>query len=130
VALRAKTVERSVLVTDAVTPAGSAPGRYRVGELEVDLLPEGRVVLAGGDRLAGSALRMDRGVENLMALAGIPLGEAVRMATTNAARAGGVPGRSAGLAPGDRADLVRFRCESDRIEILETWLAGRKVFAS
>ena len=130
VALRAKSIERSVLVTDAVTPAGSPPGRYRVGELEVDLLPEGRVVLAGGDRLAGSALRMDRGVENLMALAGIPLADAVRMATTNAARAGSVPGRSEGLAAGDRADLVRFRCESGRIEILETWLAGRKVFAN
>lgn len=130
VALRAKSVERSVLVTDAVTPAASAPGRYRVGELEVELSPEGRVVLAGGDRLAGSALRMDRGVENLMALAGISLADAVRMATVNAARAGKVPGREAGLAAGDRADLVRFRCDSGRIEVVETWLAGRKVFAN
>ena len=130
VALRAKTIERSVLVTDAVTPAASAPGRYRVGELEVELSPEGRVVLAGGDRLAGSALRMDRGVENLMALAGISLADAVRMATTNAARAGKVPGREAGLAAGDRADLVRFRYDSGRMEIVETWLAGRKVFAN
>ena len=130
VALRAKTIERSVLVTDAVAPAASAPGRYRVGEQEVELSPEGRVVLAGGDRLAGSALRMDRGVTNLMALAGISLADAVRMATTNAARAGKVPGREAGLAAGDRADLVRFRYESGRIEIVETWLAGRKVFAN
>ena len=31
VALRAKGVERSVLVTDAVMPAMCAPGRYRPG---------------------------------------------------------------------------------------------------
>jgi N-acetylglucosamine-6-phosphate deacetylase len=127
VALRAKTVDRSVLITDAATPTGAAPGRYWMGGVEIELLPEGRVVLAGGDRLAGSALRMDRGVENLMKLAGIPLAAAVRMATTNAARAGAVPGRTAGLAPGDRADLVQFRLRAGRIEVLGTWISGRKV---
>jgi N-acetylglucosamine-6-phosphate deacetylase len=128
VALRAKTVDRCVLVTDAATPAGAAPGRYRIADIEVELLPEGKVVLAGEDRLAGSALRMDRGVENLMRLAGISLSEAVRMATTNAARAGAIAGRQAGLVAGDRADLIQFRCQGLRIETLATWLSGRRVF--
>jgi N-acetylglucosamine-6-phosphate deacetylase len=128
VALRAKTIARSVLVTDAATPAAAAPGRYRIGEIEVDLLPEGRVVLAGEDRLAGSALRMDRGVENLVRLAGISLSDAVRMATVNAVRAGAVPGRQQGLAPGDRADLVQFRFAAGRVEVLNTWMSGRHVF--
>jgi len=131
VALRAKGIERSVLVTDAVTPAGAAPGRYRVGELEVDMTPDGRVVLAGQDRLAGSGLRMDRGIENLVRMVGMPLANAVRMATTNAARAGNVAGRAQGLAAGDRADLVEFRFdpEGPRIEVLATWVSGRRVFA-
>ena len=95
---------RSVLVTDAATPAGAAPGRYRLGEQDVDLTADGRVVLAGTDRLAGSALRMDRGVENLMRLCGLRLADAVRMATVNAARAGacsraGAAGSSRGIAP-------------------------------
>ncbi len=128
VALRAKTVGRSVLVTDAATPAGAAPGRYRIADIEVELTPEGKVVLAGEDRLAGSALRMDRGVENLMRLAGISLSDAVRMATTNAARAGAIAGRQAGLVAGDRADLVQFRCQGGRIETLATWMGGRRVF--
>ncbi len=128
VAIRAKTVDRSVLVTDAATPAGAAPGRYRMGGVEIELLPEGRVVLASEDRLAGSALRMDRGVENLMKLAGISLADAVRMATTNAARAGAVAGRTGGLVPGDRADLVKFRMQAGHIEVLETWISGRKVW--
>lgn len=129
VALRAKGIARSVLVTDAVAPAGMAAGRYRLGELEVELLPEGRVVLQGSDRLAGSALRMDRGIDNLMRLAGISLGEAVAMATVNAAKAGRVPGRTSGLAAGDRADLVQFRMGATQIEVMQTWMGGRKVFS-
>jgi len=127
-AIRAKTVERAVLVTDASAPAGAAPGMYRLGEQEVELTPEGRVVLAGTDRLAGSALRMNRGVENLMRLAGVTLGEAVRMATANAARAGKVPARAAGLATGERADFVQFRLDGARVEVTGTWMSGRRVF--
>jgi N-acetylglucosamine-6-phosphate deacetylase len=127
-AIRAKTVERSVLVTDAATPAGAAPGAYRFGEQDVELTPEGRVVLAGTDRLAGSALRMDRGVENLMRLAGVKLADAVRMATVNAARAGKVPARVAGFVAGERADFVQFRFEGARVEVTGTWVSGRRVY--
>jgi N-acetylglucosamine-6-phosphate deacetylase len=129
VALRAKGVARSVLVTDASTPSGAAPGRYYLGDQAVDLTPDSRVVLAGTDRLAGSALRMDRGIENLMRLAGLSLGDAVRMATTNAARAGRVPNRQNGLAPGDRADFVQFRFtpETRQIEIVSTFISGRRM---
>lgn len=132
VALRAKGIERSILVTDATTPAGCSPGRYRLGEQEVELTPDQRVVLAGSDRLAGSALRMDRGVENLMRLAGLSLREAVAMAARNPARVGRIEHRQRGLTPGDRADIVRFRYDeaARRIEILETYVSGERVYSS
>jgi N-acetylglucosamine-6-phosphate deacetylase len=131
VALRAKGVDRAVLVTDAVTAAGCAPGRYRLGEQEVDLTPDNRVVLAGQDRLAGSALRMDRGVENLMRLGELSLADAVRLATVNAARAGRVPGREDGLAIGQRADFVLFDFDpaSQRLHVNATYAGGRKVWS-
>jgi N-acetylglucosamine-6-phosphate deacetylase len=129
VALRAKGVERGVLVTDAATPACAAPGRYRLGDLEIELTAENRVVLAGSDKLAGSALRMDRGVENLMRLVGLPLSDAVRMATVNPARAARIAGREKGLVAGERADLVEFRFEEGRIEVMRTWVGGREVRA-
>src|ERR1051326_1839713 len=117
-AIRAKGIERSVLVTDASTPADATPGRYALGDQPVDLTEDGRVVLAGTDRLAGSALNMRSGVENLMRLAGLSLADAVRMATVNAARAGRVPGRAAGLQVGDRADIIQFRLAGGVIEIV------------
>jgi N-acetylglucosamine-6-phosphate deacetylase len=122
VALRAKTLERSILITDAVTAAGCPPGRYSLGEQPVDLTADGRVVLAGQDRLAGSALRMDRGIENLMRLAGLSLDDALRMATANPARCARIPE--------GRDDRVEFRFDpaAVRIEIATVWLSGRKVF--
>ena len=130
VALRAKGIARAVLVSDAAAPAGAAPGRYQLGEQFVDLTADGRVVLTGTGKLAGSALGMDRGIENLMRLAGLSLADAVRMATINAARAGKLPGRTRGLVPGDRADLVQFRFDpaAQRLEVAATWLNGRQVY--
>lgn len=125
-ALRAKGSERSVLVTDAVMPAGCAPGVYKLGAIEVELKPEGRVVLNGGERLAGSALHMHDAVANVMEF--VTRTEAVTMATGNAARAGRITSRRRGLANGDAADFVRFRMNGDQLEIVDTWLAGRPVY--
>jgi N-acetylglucosamine-6-phosphate deacetylase len=132
VALRAKGLERSVLVTDAVMPACCEPGPYMLGEVEVELHPEGKVTLRGGDRLAGSALRMDRGIENLMRLAGLSLPEAVTLATRNPARVGRVHHRQRGLQPGERADVVEFEFDkaAKSIRVLRTWLDGEAVYTA
>jgi len=129
VAIRAKTVERAVLVTDAVMPAGCQPGDYQLGEVEVELKPDNRVVLRGGTRLAGSALSMHDAVSNIMAFTGVSLRDAVTMATINPARAGRIGSRHRGLSVGDRADFVRFTVENGRLNVLDTWLSGRCVYS-
>jgi N-acetylglucosamine-6-phosphate deacetylase len=129
-ALRAKGPLRSVLVTDASVPAGAPPGRYQFGEQAIELRPDHRVVLAGTNQLAGSSLEMHNGVANLMRLGGASLSEAIRMATVNAASAGKLAGRDAGLAPGQRADLVEFRFDPETfaIEIERTYVSGELVY--
>jgi N-acetylglucosamine-6-phosphate deacetylase len=129
-ALRAKGLERSLLVTDAVMPAGCAPGAYKLGEVDVELHPDGSVRLRGGNRLAGSALSMDRAIQNVMQLAGVNLRDAVAMATRNPARVGRIASRQRGLNTGQRADLVRFRYDDARkeIHIIETYFGGRQVY--
>ncbi len=130
VALRAKGIERSVLITDAVMPAGCAPGPYKLGEVEVTLHPGDRVTLRDGTRLAGSALKMHVGIQNLMRHAGLSLRDAVTMATTNAARAGRVGRRIRGLNPGERGDLVEFAFDpaNKAIDVHRTWLSGKLVY--
>jgi len=99
-----------------------------LGGVAVELRDDGRVTIRGGNRLAGSSLRMDRAIGNVMARAGVTLAHAVTMATTNPARVGRVPGRLRGLQPGSRADLIRFRMDAERVDILETWFNGKRVF--
>ena len=132
VALRAKGLERAVAITDAVAPAGCQPGPYMLGEVEVTLHPGNRVTLRESDRLAGSALRMDRGVENLMRLCGLSLSDALTLATRNPARVGRIDGRRRGLQPGDRADVVEFEYDdaAQSIRVLRTWLDGELVHSA
>ena len=52
-------------------PAMCAPGPYRLGEVAVELKEDDRVMLRGGTRLAGSSLRMDRAIENVMRTGGV-----------------------------------------------------------
>ena len=131
VAMRAKGVERSVLITDAVMPAGCTPGLYRLGEVDVELHPDHRVTLVGQDKLAGSSLRMDRGVENLMRLAGLSLPEAITMASRNPARAGRISSRLRDLQPGERADIVEFAFveAAKAIRVLRVFIDGVEVFS-
>ena len=123
-AIRAKTVARTVLVTDASAPAGAAPGRYRLGEQDADLTTDGRVVLSGTDKLAGSALRMNGGVANIMRLGGLSLREAVEAATVNPARIIKLEGRMRGLKPGEHGDVVLFRMVEGQVRIEAVYLAG------
>jgi N-acetylglucosamine-6-phosphate deacetylase len=130
VALRAKGLERAILVTDAVMPAGCAPGRYKLGEVEVELHADGSVRLIGEKRLAGSALRMDHAIQNVIKLAGLRLRDAITLATRNPARVGRIPYRQRGLTTGERADLVRFTYDetTNAIRVLETFVNGSQVF--
>jgi N-acetylglucosamine-6-phosphate deacetylase len=126
VALRAKMVERTIAVTDAAAPAGAAPGHYRLGELDVDLTPDDRVVLQGTAKLAGSALRMDRAIGNLVRIGGLSLRDAIRTATVNPARLIGLAGRTQGLQKGERGDIVVFR-HADKVEIEAVYIDGERV---
>lgn len=129
-AVRAKGRERSVLVTDAVMPAMCKPGPYRLGEVDVELREDGSVVLRSEMRLAGSALRMDHAIGNAVRMGGISIQEALVMATVNPARAGRIAGRQRGLAPGEKADLVRFGWDGAAysLHVKETIVAGKSVY--
>lgn len=104
--LRAKGIERSVLVSDAVAVAGLPPGVYdaQVGGT-VELTAEGRIGIPGTGTLGGAALPLKDGIANVARLPGFSLQQAVRMATEN-------PGRFVGgrgvLRVGAPADLVQF----------------------
>jgi len=92
-----------VLVSDGIAATGMPDGDYRLGTFEVNV-KDGVCRNAEG-KLAGSTLTLDHAVRNLVAL-GVPLVDAVRMATILPARRLGLAGKKGILAPGADADLV------------------------
>jgi len=129
VMVRAKGVERSILVSDAVSVAGNPPGVYEtaVGG-RVELHESGRLSLAGTEYLAGAVLPLKDGVARVCAMTGVTLAQALMMATAN-------PGRFLGgrgvLEVGARADLIRFTVDG-RVPTmkLETVIVGGEVWDS
>ena len=84
--IRAKSTDRSILITDAMAAADAPPARYALGRLQIDVHAEGRVVLPGTDYLAGSALTLDRAVVNVARSGIATFEEAWQMASVNPAR--------------------------------------------
>jgi N-acetylglucosamine-6-phosphate deacetylase len=123
--IRAKGIERSILVSDAVALAGMPPGLYdaAVGG-RVELTAEGRLGVAGTPYLAGAARALKDGVATAVRAAGLGLADALRLATANPADLIGATDRGR-IAPGAAADLIRFRfAPGDATLTVETVLAG------
>lgn len=85
VMVRAKTPARTVLVTDAIAAAGMPPGRYSLAGQAVELDVAGRVAAPGAANLAGSALTLERAIENAVRFTGLPLDVVWPMASSRPA---------------------------------------------
>jgi len=88
--IRAKTPQRTLLVTDAAAAAGCVPGRYELNGEQVELSADGRVSQPGKPWLAGSAITLDRAVANTVKFTGLPIEEVLPMASSQPAEYLGV----------------------------------------
>jgi N-acetylglucosamine-6-phosphate deacetylase len=115
---------RIVLVTDAAACAGMPPGRYTLGGQPIELPPgDGVPPIRPDGTLAGSALRMDVAVSNMVSV-GVSLPTAVAAATRVPADLIGRPdlGR---IAVGARADLTWL---GEGLRAQATWIAGHRAY--
>ena len=118
-ALAAKRRGKLFLVTDAMPMVGSDDPAFALYG-EVITAVDGVVRNAAG-ALAGSALDMATAVRNCVRLLGLPLDEAVRMASTYPAEFLGLGARYGRISPGFRADLVLL---DEALQVRSTWIAG------
>lgn len=120
VAVAAKTKGRMVLVTDAMPTVGAANKEFILNG-EVIRSENGRCATATGT-LAGSDLDMLSAVRNSVALLGLELSEAVRMASVYPAAMMGLENELGSLKPGYKANMILV---DDELNLLNSWIDGQ-----
>jgi N-acetylglucosamine-6-phosphate deacetylase len=113
---------RIALVTDAMRACGLADGSYKLYDYEVTVA-DGAARLPDGT-LAGSVLTMDRAVQNMVELAGLPLETVIPLATEVPARIAGAADRKGRIELRYDADLVAL---TDRFEVERVWTRGQEL---
>ncbi|MBQ4075208.1 MAG: N-acetylglucosamine-6-phosphate deacetylase [Clostridia bacterium] len=108
-----------VLITDALRSAGMPDGEYENGG-QVFVLKGIECRLLDGT-IAGSVLRFNHGVKNLRDHACIPMHQAVRAASLNAAASAGVDSFKGSLTPGKDADIILM---DEDCEVYKTIVRG------
>ena len=118
--LKCKAVERTILTCDVSGFAGCPPGTYAEGDIGVEVLQDGRLVVAGQRQfLAGSGVTTGDCIVHMMNSCGISQKEAVEMATRNPSSLVGEP--DSAIATGQIATLSLFHTPDDSIH-------GRRTF--
>ncbi len=127
--VRAKSTLHTIITCDAAGLAGCPPGVYQIESGDVEILPEGKIVVAASPQfLAGSAQETDACVAFAIQAAELSLRDAWDMASRNTARA--LQCEEHRLARGSRADLVQFDFAGpgDQIRVRATVAAGELRF--
>jgi N-acetylglucosamine-6-phosphate deacetylase len=131
--VRAKSVHQTIITCDASGWAGCAPGTYENDLGRVEVLDDGRIVVADRrerDILAGSGAATDDCVAFAVRCGAATLRQAIDMTCRNPTRFFGLPEQC--LRPGHAADLFVYRPTEPgrRLEILTTMIAGEVRFGT
>jgi len=121
-AYQSKGADKLALISDALAGTGLPIGtEFTLGTLQA-AVGERYCLLADGSALAGSATRMMDQVRIMTQTVGVPLHEAVRMATHTPARLLGQDHRLGSIAAGHAADLVHF---DQNFRVHHVWVDGQ-----
>ena len=118
-----KRADKLALITDAMRAKGLADGVSELGGQTV-YVKGGEARLADGT-LAGSVLRMNRALQNMVEKVGVPLTQAVDYCTINPARTLKMENAAGSIAEGKRAD---FAVLNDKFDVLYTVRDGKIIY--
>ncbi|WP_299073171.1 N-acetylglucosamine-6-phosphate deacetylase [uncultured Paraglaciecola sp.] len=123
-AIKCKTPERIMLVTDAMSHVGSDQIALEFAGMQIHR--QGNKLTIEGGRLAGSALDMATAVRNSIVDLGCAVEDALKMASATPAAFLGLQQQKGALAAGFDADWVVL---TDQYQVDATYIAGQHVSA-
>jgi len=119
IALKAKGADKLMLVTDAMPSVGAESKSFLLQGRRISVVDG--VCVDDKGVMAGADLDMASAVRNSVAMLGVDLPTAIRMASHVPARFLGLGHELGRIAPGYRADLVQL---TDGIEVTDSWISG------
>lgn len=122
--LRAKPLDKVIIITDAIEAAGMPDGNYQLGGLAVTV-SNGTARLTEGGALAGSSLTMNRAIRYMAEYTDLSLNQISRMASGNPARELRIFDQTGSIEEGKQADLVWL---DNEYNVQQTWSKGRSIF--
>jgi N-acetylglucosamine-6-phosphate deacetylase len=124
--VRVKTPARLILTCDAGTLAGLPPGRYEEWGQQFEVRPEGKIVVADTQYLAGSWALTDHCVATMIRLGEAAPADVIDMAGAQPRALLDLPPRT--LAVGEPADFVLYDGQDeDDFRLRATVIAGQRV---
>ncbi len=123
VLVKNKPLDKISLITDAMRAKGLPDGVSELGGQTV-YVKNGEARLEDGT-LAGSVLRMNRAVENMVNKVGVPFTQAVDYATINPARMLGIDDEAGSIKVGKRAD---FTVLNEQFDVIMTVRGGEIIY--
>ncbi len=124
--IRAKTLERCILISDATALARMPSGEYEFAGQAVKLTADRKIHLLGTEYLAGSAIELAIGIENAVRIAGISLSEAISLATLQPLKLLGVDIDQSKI--GDDFILFKWNSDKNKMDLKMTVMNGQVEF--
>ncbi len=123
-----KGTDRIALITDAMRAAGTSDQESILGNAQYGtkvVVEDGVAKLPDRSSFAGSVATADRLVRTMIAMADVPLIDAIKMITATPARLLNIQDRKGSIAPGKDADVVIF---DEDINVEKTIVQGKTCF--
>lgn len=119
-AIKAKGIERIMLVTDAMAHVGAEMNELPF--FDTTIRRDGDMLTIPGGTLAGSALDMASAVRNCHRDLGFTISDSILMASLTPARYLGLDNKIGKLLPGYQADMVLL---DDNQQVKQNWIGGQ-----
>ena len=117
--------DKMVLITDCVRAGGMPDGAYELGGQPIYL--KGIECRLADGTIAGSVLRLNKAIKNVLDHTALPVNTVFNMATLNAATAIGKQDRIGSLEAGKDADII---ITDENIDVIRTIKKGRTIYVA
>ncbi|MCI2172394.1 N-acetylglucosamine-6-phosphate deacetylase [Schleiferilactobacillus perolens] len=120
--IKEKGPEHIALITDCMRAGMMPDGDYVLGEFPV-YVKDGMARLKGGNNLAGSVLKLNEAIKNVVDWNGVAPQDAVEMGSYVPAKSSGVGEKCGSILPGRAADYIVL---NDDMSLTATYLDGQE----